>query len=168
MHNIRRGRIEWPHTKKDKAVAIKDSVATKWLFLKSGNYLVLKRFTTKEQKRRFVTACIFKDDFEKYGHFALDNMINYIHSPDNTLTQNKIKGIAKYLALPIVDSYFRILNGHTQVNANEVYALPFPSLEQLDLFGKDNKVIGIFEMRLNGASDNLRQNQAITSEIPYA
>ncbi len=136
MHNIKKGRIEWPSVKKDKAIAIKNIDATKWLLLKSGNYLVLKRFTTKEQKRRFETACVFKEDFEKYGYFALDNMVNYIYQPNNQLSKNKIKGIAKYLNLPIVDLYFRILNGHTQVNANEVYALPFPSLEQLEILGK--------------------------------
>lgn len=140
MHNIKNGVIKWPLTNKDKAIAIKITKESKWLLQEADNYLVLKRFTTKEQKRRFVTACIFKDDFEKYGYFALDNMVNYIHRPGNQLSKNQIKGIAKYLDLPAVDLYFRILNGHTQVNANEVYALPFPSLEQLELFGKNNGV----------------------------
>ena len=162
MHNIKNGKIEWPINKKDKAIAIKNSDLTKWLFNEAGNYLVLKRFTTKEQKKRFVTAYIFKEDFEKYGYFALDNMINYIHRPNQQLSKNQIKGIAKYLNLPIVDLYFRVLNGHTQVNANEVYALPFPSLEQLESFGKNpNESISILNKKINDINEEFHEKQTI-------
>ncbi len=65
-------------------------------------------------------------------------MINYIYRPNSQLSKNQIKGIERYLNLSVVDLYFRVLNGHTQVNANEVYALPFPSLEQLESLGKDS------------------------------
>ena len=148
MHNIKNGEIKWPLGNKDKATAIKNTNESRWLLQESGNYLVLKRFTTKEQKKRFITACIFKEAFSKYGYFALDNMVNYVYRPGKPLTRNQIKGIAKYLDLPAVDLYFRILNGHTQVNANEVYALPFPSLERLELFGKDNGMdAGILEIK---------------------
>jgi len=162
MHNIKNGRIEWPLDKKDKAIAIKNSAMTKWLFSEAGNYLVLKRFTTKEQKKRFVTACIFKDEFEKYGYFALDNMVNYIHRPNSQLSKNQIKGMAKYLDLPIVDSYFRILNGHTQVNANEVYALPFPSLEQLEQLGKNGSDgVSMLKIKNKVVNDNFQEKEVI-------
>lgn len=162
MHNIKNGKIEWPISKNDKAIAIKNSNLTKWLFCEAGNYLVLKRFTTKEQKKRFVTACIFKEDFEKYGYFALDNMVNYIHRPNDQLSKNQIRGIAKYLNLPIVDSYFRILNGHTQVNANEVYALPFPSLEQLESLGKNaNESIIVPNKKVSDINDEFHEKQNV-------
>ncbi|MBD3354427.1 N-6 DNA methylase [Candidatus Woesearchaeota archaeon] len=138
MHNIKNGRISWPASYKNKPLAIRNTDESRWLLLEAGNYVAIKRFTAKEQKKRFVTACIFKDDFKRYGYFALDNMVNYVYREENELSKNQVKGIAKYLGLPIVDLYFRILNGHTQVNASEVYALPFPSLEQLELFGKDD------------------------------
>lgn len=169
MHNIKNGRIEWPVSKKDKAIAISNNKDTKWLLLQASNYLVLKRFTTKEQKRRFETACIFKEDFEKYGCFALDNMVNYIYRPNYQLSENQIKGIAKYLVLPIVDSYFRILNGHTQVNANEVYALPFPSLDQLEMFGKSMaESTSILKTKGNGINNSFHKDQTIASSILYA
>lgn len=89
-------------------------------------------------------------------------MVNYIHRPNHQLDKNQIKGIAKYLDLPIVDLYFRILNGHTQVNANEVYAVPFPSLEQLESFGKNtNKNINILNTKVNKVSNYLHQKQTI-------
>ncbi|MCK5233288.1 MAG: N-6 DNA methylase [Candidatus Aenigmarchaeota archaeon] len=167
MHNIKNGRIQWPINKKNKAIAIKNSAVTKWLFSETGNYLVLKRFTTKEQKRRFVTACIFKEDFEKYGYFALDNMVNYIYRPNHPLSKNQIKGIAKYLDLPIVDLYFRILNGHTQVNANEVYALPFPSLEYLEAFGEnESKTTNMLNIKAKEMNVQLHNKQIV--EILHA
>lgn len=147
MHNLKNGKIEWPSSKKNKEIAIKNNESTKKLLLTAGNYLVLKRFTTKEQKKRFDVALIYKKDFEKYNYFALDNMINYVHSPDRELSENQIKGISNYLNLPIVESYFRILNGHTQVNANEINALPFPSLEQLEDLGKNVKEISILNLK---------------------
>src|SRR3989344_8011032 len=162
MHNIKNGKIEWPINRKDKAIAIKSSDLTQWLFNEAGNYLILKRFTTKEQKKRFVTAYIFQEDFEKYGYFALDNMINYIHRPNQQLSKNQIKGIAKYLNLPIVDLYFRVLNGHTQVNANEVYALPFPSLDQLESFGKNpNESISILNKKISDMNGEFHEKQTI-------
>jgi adenine-specific DNA-methyltransferase len=162
MHNLVNGRIHWPIIKKDKAISIKNNDRTKWLLSETGNYLVLKRFTTKEQKKRFVTACIFKEDFEKFGYFALDNMINYIYRPNAPLNKNQIKGIAEYLNMPIVDLYFRILNGHTQVNANEVYALPFPSLEQLESLGNNaNKLTNIFNRSDMDRNEGFHKNRVV-------
>ena len=141
MHNIKKGRIEWPLSKKDKPTAIRNNSETqKKLLLRAGNYVILKRFTTKEQKKRFDTALIYEEDFEEYKYFALDNMTNYIHNPDKSLTKEQTRGISRYLNLPIVELYFRILNGHTQVNANEVYALPFPSMKELEKMGKKVRV----------------------------
>lgn len=142
MHNIIDMGIKWPLVKKDKESYIVSKPETKSMLLEKGNYVILKRFTTKEQKKRFSTGLIFEDDFKDFGAFALDNMVNYIYQPDKGLTKNQVFGIAQYLNLPIVDLYFRILNGHTQVNANEVYALPFPSLEDLGKIGsslRDNQ-----------------------------
>lgn len=162
MHNIRNGRIVWPIPNKNKPLAIKNTVESNWLLLEAGNYVVMKRFTAKEQKKRFVTACILKEDFEKYGYFALDNMINYIYGKDKPLSKNQARGIAKYMDLPIVDLYFRVLNGHTQVNANEVYALPFPSLEQLELFGKDNSEdIGLLTIKNKELNQELADKQTL-------
>ena len=164
MHNIRNGKIEWPIDKKGKAIAIKNNEMTKWLLLESGNYLVIKRFAAKEQKKRFRTACIFEEDFKNYQYFALDNMINYIYSPDKKLNKNHIKGISRYLNLPIVDLYFRVLNGHTQVNANEIYSLPFPSMQELENLGKNENVV--FKLRNNQIiATEIKQNVPVLKEI---
>lgn len=142
MHNITNGKVQWPKSKGNKELAIKNIPETRKLLLDAGNYLVLKRFTTKEQKRRFETGIISKEDFAGYGYFALDNMVNYIHHPSQSLTKAQIKGIAKYLRFPSVELYFRALNGHTQVNANEVYALPSPDLKEFEDLGKGLKNLG--------------------------
>lgn len=166
MHNIKNGRIEWPVNKKGKAIAISNNEATRKLLLEAGNYLILKRFTTKEQKKRFDTALIYEEDFEKHKYFALDNMVNYVHALNQPLGKNQMRGIAKYLNLPIVELYFRILNGHTQVNANEVYALPFPSLEQLEQMGKSKEgYANLPELTGIEAAIVLKNNQQITREI---
>ncbi len=163
MHNIKEGKVRWPLSNKNKPIAIKRNEVTQKLLLPAGDYLILKRFTTKEQKKRFDSAIISQEDFHKYRYFALDNKVNYIYGPHQKLTKNQISGIARYLNMPIVELYFRILNGHTQVNANEVYALPFPSLDQLERLGAKGD-IGYSEMDKQALS-NIKQNQTESKEM---
>lgn len=162
MHNIKNGKIEWPLKNKDKPISIKNNVTTKKLLLEFGNYLIIKRFSVKEQKRRFDMAIINEDEFKEFKYFALDNMINYIYNPYQKLNKNQISGIAKYLNLPIVDLYFRILNGHTQINANEVYALPFPSLDQLESFGKNSsEIINLLNKRISDINNESHEKHIL-------
>lgn len=140
MHNITDNGIRWPVSRNGKEIAIENNKKTARMLLKPGNYLLLKRFSTKEQKKRFCMAPVYTDTFKNEGYFGLDNMVNYIHGEEQTLDEDHIRGIARYLNLPVVELYFRALNGHTQVNASEVCALPFPSLQELESLGKNGGV----------------------------
>ena len=46
-------------------------------------------------------------------------------------------GLALYLNSTVVDQYFRMFNGHTQVNATDLRALPYPDLESLVALGAE-------------------------------
>ena len=43
--------------------------------------------------------------------------------------------IPSYLVVPLVDTYFRQFNGHTQVNATDLRSLRYPTVEQLNKMG---------------------------------
>lgn len=46
------------------------------------------------------------------------------------------RGLALYLNSTIVDRFFRLFNGHTQVNATDLRALPYPSADDLVALGQ--------------------------------
>jgi adenine-specific DNA-methyltransferase len=45
-------------------------------------------------------------------------------------------GLACFLNSSLLDSYFRIFSGHTQVNATDLRNMKYPSLQNLQLLGK--------------------------------
>ena len=52
------------------------------------------------------------------------------------LTYEEAQGIVAFLNSTLVDRYFRITNGNTQVNATELRKLPLPRHEQLTRIGE--------------------------------
>ncbi len=67
---------------------------------------------------------------------ALENHLNYLYRPGGKIVNEEAIGIAAFLNSTLVDRYFRITNGNTQVNATELRKLPLPPLEQLIRIGQ--------------------------------
>ncbi len=99
-----------------------------------GCTVVVKRFSSKEEKRR-VSAFFLKMEEPT----ALENHLNYIHggTPRKTvlIDENLAKGLTVWLASTWVDEWFRNVSGNTQVNAGDLNKLPTPSLEELRKLG---------------------------------
>ena len=62
--------------------------------------------------------------------------MNVIHRGKEGLAKALALGLAAYLNSKQVDQYFRIFNGHTQVNATDLRGLPFPPKEELEKLGQ--------------------------------
>lgn len=146
MHNIQGFKIVWPLRKNNKEEAVLVNEKSKSLLLPVGNYILLKRFSTKEQKRRLYAGVLLKESFKQYKYIGIENHINYIHRPSGTLSESEAFGIAAILNTAIADRYFRILNGNTQVNATDIRNMPFPPIEKIKEIGeiaqKQNPQIG--------------------------
>ena len=111
------------------------------LLVPNQNYVFLRRFTAKEEHHRLVAAPYFAElDTEVIG---LENHLNYIHRPNGHLTEHETRGLAVLLNSTLMDSYFRIFSGNTQVSATELRKLPLPPLETIVELG-----------RLDAVSDN--------------
>lgn len=67
---------------------------------------------------------------------GLENHLNYLYRPGSILSYEEAIGIAAFLNSTLVDRYFRITNGNTQVNATELRKLPLPPLDQLTHIGQ--------------------------------
>ena len=65
--------------------------------------------------------------------------LNYVYHADRELSEDETFGVAALFNSVLLDRYFRILSGNTQVNATEIRNLHFPSLDTLASIGRQVK-----------------------------
>jgi len=136
MHNIKDIDVEWSIKKNGKAKAIEINPESKNLVIPTRNYVVLKRFTSKEQKKRVHAAVLNADNFSDFEYIGLENHLNYIHKNRSLMTLDEAYGITALLNTRIIDQYFRALNGNTQVNAIDIRSLSLPDYDKIIEIGK--------------------------------
>ncbi len=103
--------------------------------VKNATQIVLRRFSAKEEQRRITAAVLLEKMFDT-DFIALENHLNYLYRPGGTLSYEEAVGLAAFLNSSLVDRYFRIISGNTQVSATELRNLPLPSQEQIVRIGK--------------------------------
>lgn len=125
--NITQGKINHPRykIKKPQWFDALPEEAHKQL-VPAGEYVLIKRFSAKEEKRRIVAA-----PYTASEPVAFDNKLNYIHRSGLGLDHELALGLTRWFSAGKVDTYFRVFSGHTQVNATDLRQMPFPSEEQL-------------------------------------
>jgi adenine-specific DNA-methyltransferase len=134
------GFIKWPVESGKKPNAIASTVETYDLLVEAGFYVLTKRFSSKEQQRR-VMAAIYEPSRISANLVGFENHINYFHKGGKGIPGDLAKGLALYLNSTVVDRYFRLFSGHTQVNATDLRRLPYPTHEQLLRLGVHVKEI---------------------------
>jgi len=128
--HIRNNKITWPtQSKKPNAIILSEEEKRKLCFQK-GYYVLLKRFTSKEEKRRLQATMISPDDLPT-DYFTVENHVNIIHYKKSGLEANLARGLVTYLNSEFCDDVFRRFSGHTQVNATDLRNMRYPSLENL-------------------------------------
>lgn len=128
------GRIRWPKLESKKPNAIASNAATKALLVPRGYYVVTKRFSSKEEKRRLVAA-VYDPEVVQAPMVGFENHLNYFHRGGRGLSKDDAYGLAAFLNSEPMDRYFRQFNGHTQVNANDLRSLAYPSQHVLSELG---------------------------------
>jgi len=129
------GYVQWPKPSSRKPNAILDTEATQELLVPSAIYVLTKRFTAKEERRR-VVACIFDPTRVPATRIGLENHLNYFHARGAGLPLELARGLAAFLNSTVLDVYFRQFNGHTQVNATDLRNLKYPTRSQLESLGR--------------------------------
>jgi adenine-specific DNA-methyltransferase len=124
------GFINWPVESSRKPNAIVSSPETSDFLVETGFYVLIKRFSSKEQQRR-VMAAIFDPARIDTRFVGFENHLNYIHNQGKGIPADLAKGLALYLNSTIADKYFRLFSGHTQVNATDLRKMSYPTHEQL-------------------------------------
>ena len=130
------GTLSWPKaTRKANAIRLSGE-SRKWLWANTGNYVVTRRFTSKEERRRIV-ASIYASNLPG-SLVGFENHLNVFHAGREGLPGNVADGLALFLNCSLVDRYFRQFNGHTQVNAADLRSLRYPDRATLERLGKEH------------------------------
>lgn len=128
--NLRRGEVEHPVSgRKPQWLSGKPSEIDKWA-MPAGYYVLVKRFSAKEEARRVVASVLYADK-----PVAVENHLNVIHAGTSRcvlpMERALAEAVAAWLNTSYVDEVFRSISGNTQVNAGDLNALPFPLKEPL-------------------------------------
>jgi adenine-specific DNA-methyltransferase len=96
---------------------------------------VVRRFSSKEEKRRVVASVVCPDVFSGSPMLGFENHLNILHSGKKGIPENLARGLTVFLNSMAVDEQFRLFSGHTQVNATDLRLLKYPSREVLTRLG---------------------------------
>lgn len=134
MQNVKAYRVEYPLARFEKPQAV--SVNDPSLLVPNANYVLLRRFSAKEDRRRLISAPFISEEFE-FEQIGFENHLNVIFRRTSLLSTSETIGLSAILNSAIIDRYFRIVNGNTQVNAAELRILPIPPLEVVKRIGEE-------------------------------
>lgn len=113
------------------------SEGSKSILQENKDYILVKRFTSKEESRRIQPALYNHKDFNDFDKIGVENHVNFIEKEKGYMSIEEQHGIFCYFNSTIVDKYYRIINGNTQVNATEFNAIPMPAIDVVIAMGKD-------------------------------
>lgn len=149
--------IEWPKQgfKKRQAI-IRNEQTEKWLY-PAGFYCVVRRFSSKEEKRRVVASVVSPTVFPGTPVLGFENHLNVYHKKKHGLPESLALGLACYLNTSAVDNYFRRFSGHTQVNATDLKLIKYPSYQVLMALGAwiKNNNGGLTQAEIDEKLENL-------------
>ena len=148
--HIQDGKVKFPIGKNNEYLVAQDN----GLLQPNANYLFVKRFTTKEEKRRLQCGIYLAKFFPSYTSISTQNKINFISGLQN-LSICVVFGLYVIFNSTIYDRYYRILNGSTQVNSTEVNTMPMPSITIIEAMGKE--LIKVHDMSENTCDNILKE-----------
>jgi adenine-specific DNA-methyltransferase len=125
----------WPIDGMKKSNAIERNDDTeKWLY-PNGYYCVVRRFSSKEEKRRIVASMVEPGAFGDVPVLGFENHLNLFHENKHGLPEPLARGLVVFLNTTAVDEHFRRFSGHTQVNATDLRKIKYPSRDALIQLG---------------------------------
>ncbi len=140
MQHVKAMKCQWPIPGKKKPQYIKIIGSAMKLLVPNKNYVLLRRFSAKEEKRRLVAAPFLTRQLAT-PWLGLENHLNYVHRPGGEMTEDEAMGLSVLYNSCVLDTYFRTLNGNTQVSATELRAMPLPEKRLIVALGEQSKAL---------------------------
>lgn len=128
-HHFVNGEFVYPREHKKPNALKRHAEVEKWL-MPNGFYVIVKRFSAKEERRR-VVAYIVDPETIKSDEIAFENDWNVFHFKKKGIDPLIAKGLACFLNSTHLDDHFRVFSGHTQVNATDLRNMKYPPPEML-------------------------------------
>lgn len=128
-HHFTRQGFHWPREHKKPNALFRSPEVDKWL-MPEGVFVLVKRFSAKEEARRVVAYLITPDDTNS-PLVAFENHWNVFHTGKRGLPLDLARGLTAFLNTTELDDYFRVFSGHTQVNATDLRNLRYPDIGRL-------------------------------------
>lgn len=138
LHNVNKMSLEWPVLSKNKGQYIKIEPESKSLLIENKNYILLRRFSTKDDKSRLIAAPYFCN-YVKSNFIGVENKVNYIYRKKGHLDRSETVGLCALLNSELFDIYFQIFNGNVNVSATELREMRFPPISGIKEIG--NRII---------------------------
>ncbi|MEQ1556144.1 MAG: Eco57I restriction-modification methylase domain-containing protein [Gallionella sp.] len=132
-HHYADGKLTWPKLHK-KPNALQHANLVSKNLMPNGHYVLVKRFSSKEERRRLVAYHFSSSDISA-AQIGFENHWNVFHINKQGLAESLAIGLTTFLNSTVLDNHFRVFSGHTQVNATDLRNMRYPSLEQLQSLG---------------------------------
>ena len=99
LHNVKEMEFLFPLRKGAKPSYIFDSEESQKVLLKNKNYILIRRFSSKDDKSRLVCSPYFAAnmDFKRIG---IENHLNYVYRPNGELFDEEIWGLSALFRSP--------------------------------------------------------------------
>jgi adenine-specific DNA-methyltransferase len=130
--HIQAGKVVFPVGKENEYIVTDQNS----LLQPNTNYLFVKRFTAKEERRRLQCGVYLARKHPEYTEISTQNKINFI-SGLKELSECVVYGLYVLFNSTLYDCYYRILNGSTQVNSTEINSMPVPPMSIIESMGKE-------------------------------
>lgn len=130
--HIQNGKIVFPIAREHEYIVTEQE----GLLQANTNYLFVKRFTAKEEHRRLQCGIYLARENSQYPQISTQNKINFI-AGTKALSDCVVHGLYVLFNSTLYDSYYRILNGSTQVNSTEINSMPVPPINIIEAMGKE-------------------------------
>jgi adenine-specific DNA-methyltransferase len=127
VFNVKPFQTEWPLITSKHPAALKVCPESQRLLQPAQNYVLLRRFSAKEEPRRLTASFLIAKEFS-HSFVALENHLNYVYHAERELTLDETYGLTALFNSALLDRYFRTISGNTQVNATEIRSMKFPDL----------------------------------------
>ena len=130
--HIKQGEVQFPIQKEHEYIVTDQ----RGLMQDNRNYLFVKRFTAKEERRRLQCGVYLSKKYPQYKKISTQNKINFVDGLIAEMSECLVYGLYVIFNSTLYDEYYRILNGSTQVNSTEINAMPIPDLESIQEMGR--------------------------------
>lgn len=131
--------IKWPLNISKYAQYISADVSSSNL-LPRGSYLIIKRFSSKEESKCLKINLIKPSDIE-FDKFGIENHVNYLKLEEDD--DVFLKGLFVLFNSSLYNRYFAIINGTTQINVTDLNELPIIQKRLIREIGKKSNDIDL-------------------------